>query len=160
MYDREAIARPRDRENGAVRIFRRRPPALAAEITEGFWVTEAPAFRQPIRSALTGAEVRQALVPVEVAFGRGAEERVVVLLRNFIVGFVPEDRATDIRVQLAAAGQARLTTSARVHQEDGEWRIWAGPPWPDGASPPDYPAPTIRPSPPAIFGIQLRTGDS
>ncbi|WP_324649949.1 hypothetical protein [Georgenia sp. H159] len=142
-------------------IFRRRrTPELAADLGSGFWVTEAPAMQHAILGALTRAESARAVVPVELTFDAGAEGRVVALWRNLIVGFVPDDVAPTVRQQLADAGEARLVTSGLALPEGREWRIWAGPPWLEGTRPPSYPASTIRPTPPAIFGIQLRTPDA
>ena len=136
-----------------MKIFGRRRPAPPAEVGEGFWVTEAPALQQGIRSALTAGETARQTAPAELHIEQGREERLVVLWRNFIVGFVPESQLPALRRQLA--DHPRLTIRGAAHLHGREWRIWAGPPWP--VSPPPYPQPTIEPAPAAIFGVQLRS---
>ena len=136
-----------------MRIFGRRPPAPLVEIGEGFWVTEAPALQQGIRSALTAVETARQTAPAELSVERGRDERLVVLWRNFIVGFVPEAHLPPLREQLADHSRVTIRGSAHLHGD--EWRIWAGPTWPAVQGPPAYPQPTITPAPPAIFGVQL-----
>lgn len=138
-------------------IFGRRRPAPPAEVGEGFWVTEAPALQQGIRSALTAVETARQVAPAELTIEKGADERLVVLWRNFIVGFVPESHLAPLGRQLE--DHERLTTRGAAHLHGREWRIWAGPPWPADQGPPPYPQPTIQPAPAAIFGVQLRNPD-
>lgn len=134
---------------------RRRARPVRAEFSTGCWVTEAPAMQQSIRSALPGLQGGQPVVTAELSFDHGLAGRVVVTWRNLIVGFVPESHRSDVARQLGQAGRAPLIAPGRVLQQDGEWRIWAGPSWP-GEQPPPYPEARIAPTPPHILGIQLR----
>lgn len=140
-----------------MKLFGRRPAPVAARLDTGFWVAEAPALQTAIRNALGVLPRGEPPVRAEVTFGPGSAGRVVVILRNQNVGFVPDERSVELLQQLAAAGRAPLTSPAEVHRQEGEWRIWAGPPWPADQRAPAYPAAQIAPAPQTIFGFQLRT---
>lgn len=110
-------------------------------------------MQQMIAGTRSSGERRLAVVPARLRFTAGIEGRVVVLWRNTIVGFVPEDRAGDLRRQLTEAGAAHLVADGEVRGHSGLWRVWVGS-WPDGPVPAPA-ADEIVPAPTRIFGIPV-----
>lgn len=120
-------------------LFRRRPE-VAADVPVGFCAAEAPAMQRSILAALgLGDRPAAAVVPARLHVEHGADERLVLVWRNVIVGFVPADASPPLRAALEAAGGASLVVRGAVHRADGTWRVWVGevpadgfPPVPDG----------------------------
>ncbi len=67
-----------------------------------------------------------AVVPAQVLVEPGADDRLVLVWRNVIVGFVPPSSTPDLATQLADAGDAALVAPGVVHHVDGVWRVWVG----------------------------------
>ncbi|HIZ35473.1 MAG TPA: hypothetical protein H9815_06820 [Candidatus Ruania gallistercoris] len=130
-----------------------RTPDVRADVGSGFWVAEAPSMQAVLRSTMTSAERRQPMVPARLHFAAGMEERVVVLWRDTIAGFVPGDRATALRAQLTEAGDARLVADGEVREHAGLWRLWVGH-WPPAVVP-EPPVDEIAVEPTRILGIPL-----
>ena len=136
-------------------LFRRRSP-VSAVVPVGFWCTEATALQRSVDTARRAARVAGE-GRAEFVLDDGAEGRIVVHWHNAIVGFVPGDRAPELRRQLAAARPAPLVVDGLVLEHRGLWRIWLGPPWPGDELPP-VPRDELGPPPDTILGIPWRTG--
>lgn len=125
---------------------------------EGFLAEEARALATAVREAVRDrGPAPGAPVPVELTVERGAGDRLVVVCRNLVVGFVPASAAVPLTSVLAGAGKrARVVVPGTVHDDAGVWRVWVGP-LPDGGLPgvPDD-ADRLPPKEPTIVGIPLR----
>jgi len=140
-------------------LFRRRPE-VPADVGAGFCAAEAPAMQRSILAALgLGERPAAAVVPARMHVERGADERLVLVWRNVIVGFVPADAVGTLDAALEAAGDAALVVQGCVHRTDGTWRVWVGdvpaegfPPVPDGLD--TLPAPELT-----ILGVPVRRLD-
>lgn len=138
-----------------MRIFDRwrRRAQVPADVGAGFWVAEARALQRAIAFALTAAERAAATAPATLQLAPGLEDRVVVLWRNHIVGFVPPAQTGPLRAQLAAAEGVDLVVAGHVIRHDGLWRIWAGHDVP--GTPPPADDGEVTPAPESIFGIPI-----
>ncbi|UZN01833.1 hypothetical protein [Cellulomonas sp. S1-8] len=113
-------------------LFRRRPE-VPADVVAGFCAAEAPAMQRSILAALGLGERPAAVdVPARMRVERGADDRLVLVWRNVIVGFVPASAAPALAAALEAAGDAALVVRTLVHRADGTWRVWVGDVPPDG----------------------------
>ncbi|PFG18556.1 hypothetical protein [Serinibacter salmoneus] len=130
--------------------WRRRSPH-PAHLTAGFVAQEAAAHA-PALEALLGRPRVGASVPIEVGIDVVPGARMVILLRNRNVAFVPVDHEAELRAQLPRRGVLTHPGEAFVH--DGAWQVWVGPsPRPVDAQ---VPPGTIDPEPPSVGGIPLR----
>lgn len=143
-----------------MRFFsRKKQDVVRAELVDGFWAAEAEAMQTVIVGSMWRAEKKREVVDAELEFFGGAEGRVVVVWRNRFVGFVPPERAPELRAQIDALPDAKIVADGQVRPHSGAWRVWVGPPW-RGESPPPLPADELEPTPPSIFGIQLSGRDA
>lgn len=136
-------------------IFRR--ARVEAVVDGGFLAREARALQTSMRTALSGGE-RSARrpVPVELVIDAGQGDLLVVVCRNLVVGFVPEERTASLAPQLAQAGKARLVVPGRLYPDGDLWRVWVGAVPADGlpAAPRDLDrlaAPKLT-----VFGVPLQ----
>lgn len=114
-------------------------------------------MQRTVVGALRSLETGMEAIPARLQFSRGAEDHVVVLWRNVIVGFVPPTHRDELRRQLDDAVTAPLVADGHVRRHDGVWRVWAGPAWPVAEGPPQPPPDEIDPPSNAIFGFPLRS---
>lgn len=110
------------------------------------------AAHAPALESLLGRPRPEASVSIEVGLDVVPGARMVVLLDNRNVGFVPEEREPELRPRLPERGL--LTHSGEAFVDDGVWQVWVGPsPRPrDAQVPPE----TIAPKPPSVGGIPLQ----
>ncbi|MCC2336684.1 hypothetical protein [Cellulomonas wangsupingiae] len=140
-------------------LFRRRPE-VSADVLVGFCAAEAPAMQRSLLAALgLGEHPAPTVVPARLQVDRGADDRLVLVWRNVIVGFVPAHAAPDLAVRLDAAGDATLMVRGAVHRADGTWRVWVGDVPPDGFPPVPEGLDTLPPPEPSILGVPLRRLD-
>ncbi|MGY4645316.1 hypothetical protein [Cellulomonas sp. URHB0016] len=141
-------------------LFRRlRPradPPLEIRVAEGFLAAEAPALQRSFVAALHPRERHDhADVPDLLEIGRGAGDRLVVIWRNLVVGFVPAERAPQIEAALPAGPRAGVTVRGVVHQAHGLWRVWVGDGPADGLREPPAGLDTLPVPEDTIFGVRL-----
>ncbi|GIG36441.1 hypothetical protein [Cellulomonas pakistanensis] len=139
--------------------MRLRRPTVAVDVPAGFHATEARALQVALAGVLTAAE-RAATgtpVPVDAVLEPGRGEALVVVVRNRVVGFVPDAHAAGLRPQLAGAGRrARVVAPALVVRDGELLRVWVGPA-PDGGVPAAPDGTDTLPEPqPTILGVPLR----
>ncbi len=136
-----------------------RRPRVPADLVGGFLAGEARALQTSIREVLTGIERAAGRpVPVELVVEHGRGERLVLLCRNLVVGFVVDGHAPALAGQLGHAGRARLVSPGLLYPDADRWRVWVGA-VPDGGLPTGaeaedtdrLPAPET-----AVLGIPLR----
>lgn len=133
-------------------IFSRRKPEVRADVGLGFWVKEATALQRAIAEIKAAPAEPDTHANIDIEFTAGADNRVVTLWRNTIVGFVPDREVPGLQRQLKDAGPARLVSEAHLTKYDGLLRIWAGP-WPGKDNLPTPPPDEIEPEPNKIFGV-------
>ncbi|MBO0925386.1 hypothetical protein J1G44_12960 [Cellulomonas sp. zg-ZUI199] len=139
--------------------FRRRPD-VPADVTAGFCAAEAPAMQRSILAALgMGDRPAPARVPARLVVEHGADDRLVLVWRNVIVGFVPADAAPPLAAALAAAGDASLVVPGVAHRSDGTWRVWVGDVPDDGFPPVPDDLDTLPPPEQTILGVPVRRLD-
>lgn len=141
-------------------LFRRRPEV---ELTpaEGFHATDAPALQRSILAALgMGESPRAAVVPARMRVERGADDRLVLVWNNVIVGFVPPSATAAIAAEVARAGDALVVVRTVVHRPARDWRVWVGdvpttgvPPVPDGLD-------TLAVPETTVLGVPVRRLDA
>jgi len=107
-----------------------------------------------------GERPAPALVPARLEVVRGADERLVLVWRNVIVGFVPPDAAPTLAAGLEAAGGASLVVRGTVHRTDGVWRVWVGEVPADGFPPVPGDLDTLAEPTPTILGVPVRRLDA
>lgn len=140
-------------------LFGRRPE-VTAEVAPGFHAAEAPAMQRSILAALgLGENPHPVDVPARLRVDRGADDRLVLVWHNVIVGFVPADAAGQLAAALASAGGAAVVVRGVVHRTDRTWRVWVGdvpeggfPQVPEGLD-------TLAAPEPTILGIPIRRMD-
>ncbi|WP_454049797.1 hypothetical protein [Cellulomonas sp. Marseille-Q8402] len=139
-----------------------RTPHVAAEVTAGFHAAEARALQTALVGVLAAAErATGRTVPVDLVVDAGRGDALVVLCRNQLVGFVPEEHAPPLRARRAAAGRrARLVAPGLLLLDGATWRVWVGPE-PEGGIPPVPDGLDTLPAPhPTILGVPLRRDDA
>lgn len=100
---------------------------MTADVPAGFHAAEAPAMQRSILAALRlGDSPAATTVPARMHVERGADDRLVLVWRNVIVGFVPAEAAPTLASALDAAQGATLVVPAAVHRPDRTWRVWVG----------------------------------
>ncbi|GIG41883.1 hypothetical protein [Cellulomonas phragmiteti] len=140
-------------------LFRRRPE-VPADVAVGFHAAEAPAMQRSILAALgLGDNPADAVVPARLRVERGADDRLVLVWRNVIVGFVPAEATAALATALTAAGGATLVVPGVAHRTGRTWRLWVGdvpsagfPDVPDGLD-------TLAPPETTILGVPVRRLD-
>lgn len=138
-----------------------RTARVGAEVAVGFHAAEARALQTALLGVLAAAERATGRpVPVDLTVDAGRGDGLVVLCRNQLVGFVPEEHAPPLRVQRERAGRrTRLVLPGLLVLDGATWRVWAGP-VPEGGVPaaPDgldaLPAPQTT-----VLGVPLRRDD-
>lgn len=131
----------------------RRP--APADLAEGFWAAEAVAMQRPIQAALAAWERGDGPFPVELSLEAGPDGRVLVIWRNRIVGFAPDDAAPAVLAQLAA-GPTALTVHGDLHRHGSVRRLWVGPRPASGTLPvPDPGLDHLAAPPVTVFGLRV-----
>jgi hypothetical protein len=142
-----------------VALFRRRAEVLA-HVEDGFHAAEAPAMQRSVLEALgLGDRPAPAVVPARLRVEHGADQHLVLVWRNVIVGFVPSGATAPLAAQLAAAGEAALVVTGAVHHAEGAWRVWAGPVPEDGFPPVPAGLDTLAAPETTILGVPVRRLD-
>ncbi|HEY0215599.1 MAG TPA: hypothetical protein VGC57_04325 [Cellulomonas sp.] len=104
-----------------------RRPRVPADLVGGFLAGEARALQTSVREVLTGLERAAGQpVPVELVVEHGKGERLVLLCRNLVVGFVVDGHAPALSDQLEHAGRARLVVPGVLYPDGDLWRVWVG----------------------------------
>ncbi len=137
-------------------IFRRRR-RVEAETGPGFLAGEARALQTSVRQALTATErAGRQPTPVDLTVDTGRGTLLVVVCRNVVVGFVPEEHAAPLAAQHTRAAGAPLVTAGWLYPDGDLWRVWVGEAPAAGfpAAPPD--ADTMAAPEVTMFGIPLR----
>ncbi len=98
-------------------------------------------------------------VPARLVVDRGADDRLVLVWRNVIVGFVPADAAPPLADALAAAGDATVVVPGVAHRVDGTWRVWVGDVPEDGFPPVPEGLDTLAAPELTILGVPVRRLD-
>lgn len=132
-----------------------------AEVAAGFHAAEAPALQTALLGVLAAAERATGRpVPVELTVDAGRGDGLVLLCRNRLVGFVPEEHAPPLRAQRERAGRrAHLVLPGLLVLDAATWRVWAGP-VPDGGVPAAPGGIDTLPAPqPTVLGVPLRRDD-
>ena len=144
---------------GAVALFRRRAE-VPADVVLGFFAAEAVALQRSIVASLgLGPRPTPTALPVRLSVERGAGDRLVLVSRNVIVGFVPADDAPLLARQLDAVGTARLVAPGVVVHVDGTWRVWVGDVPSDGFPPVPAGLDTLEAPGFTILGIPVHRYD-
>jgi hypothetical protein len=135
-----------------------RTTRVDADVAVGFHAAEAVALQTTLLGVLGAAERATGRpVPVELGLDAGRDDGLVVLCRNRVVGFVPEEHAPPLRAQRERAGRrARLVLPGLLVRDGGTWRVWVGPE-PSGGVP-SAPAglDTLPAAQPTVLGVPLR----
>jgi hypothetical protein len=135
---------------------------VVAEVAAGFHATEALALQTALLGVLAAAERATGRpVPVELTVDAGRGDGLVVLCRNRLVGFVPEEHAPPLRAQRERAGRrTRLVLPGLLVRDGATWRVWVGPE-PVGGVPPASDGLDTLPAPhPTVLGVPLRRDDA
>jgi hypothetical protein len=147
-----------------VHLFRRHRPVVAAPAAltaDGFAAADAPAFQRSFVAALdAGERAGRRDVPGVLQVGRGAGDRLVVIWRNLVVGFVPADRTAPFEALLPAGPRAGVELRGGVHHADGLWHVWVGDPPADGFPPPPAGLDTLPAPEDTLLGIRLPRHDT
>ena len=141
-------------------LFRRRPEVVL-DLDEGFHAADAPALQRSILAALgLGESPRAAVVPARMRVERGADDRLVLVWNNVIVGFVPPSSVATLAPEVARAADAVVVVRAVVHRPGRDWRVWVGgvpeagiPPVPEGLD-------TLAVPEATILGVPVRRLDT
>lgn len=133
---------------------------MPADLAVGFCAAEAPALQRSLLEALgLGDRPAPAVVPADLRIERGADDRLVVVWRNVIVGFVPADVAGPLADRLGTTGATALAARGAVHHQEGAWRVWVGDVPPGGFPPVPAGLDTLAAPTPTILGVPLRRLD-
>ena len=127
----------------------------------GFFAAEAVALQRSVVASLgLGPRPAPATVPVRLRVEHGAGDRLVLVSRNVIVGFVPADDAPLLARQLEAVGTtAHLVARGSVVHVDGTWRVWVGEVPTDGLPPVPAGLDTLQAPGFTILGIPVNRYD-
>jgi hypothetical protein len=139
-----------------------RTARVVGDVAVGFHAAEARALQTALVGVLAAAERATGRpVPVDLGVDAGRGDALVLVARNHVVGFVPEEHAPPLRDQRAAAGRrARLVVPGLLVLDGPTWRVWVGPE-PAGAVPPAPPGLDTLPDPqPTVLGVPLRRDDA
>jgi len=98
-------------------------------------------------------------VVARLAVEHGADDRLVLVWRNVIVGFVPPHAAPALAAALDAAPDASVVVDGVAHRTDGTWRLWVGPVPEDGFPPVPDDLDTLAAPELTILGVPLRRLD-
>lgn len=141
-------------------LFRRRAE-VPADVVLGFFAAEAVALQRSIVASLgLGPRPVPTAVPVRLRVEHGAGDRLVLVSRNVIVGFVPADDTPLLARQLQTVGTtAHLVAPGSVVQVDGTWRVWVGDLPPDGLPPVPAGLDTLQAPGFTILGIPVHRYD-
>jgi len=146
-----------------VPLFRRPRPLVDAPpevVAEGFAAAEAPALQRSLVAALHHQERADGReLPGDLEIGRGAGDRLVVIWRNLVVGFVPPDRVAPFTALLPDDPRAGVVVRGVVHHVDGLWRVWVGDRPASGFPPPPAGLDTLAVPPDTLLGIPLPRHD-
>jgi hypothetical protein len=146
-----------------VHLFRRHRPVVdapAAVAADGFTAADAPAFQRSFVAALhAGERADRRDVPGVLQIGRGAGDRLVVIWRNLVVGFVPPDRTAPFEALLPAGPRAGVELAGVVHHADGLWHVWVGDPPAAGFPTPPAGLDTLPTPEDTLLGIRLPRPD-
>lgn len=140
-------------------LFRRRAE-VPAEVAVGFHAAEAPAMQRSILAALgLGERPAAAVVPARMRVERGADDRLVLVWRNVIVGFVPAQYAPPLAAALVDADGSALVVGGVVHPDGRTWRVWVGDVPPEGVPPVPDGLDTLAAPELTILGVPVRRTD-